>query len=227
MYPHEVVASSDGKLAFVSNYGFGAYNTISVIDLATQKALPPVDLGTLRGPHGLAFAGGKVYFTAEVNKVIGRYDPSTGKIDWVLGTGQNRTHMIWVSKDLDRIFTSNVNSATISSIEKSTGAAGGPGPGGPGEPRTKGEPPPPPPNRPGGPVSRGPGAPDWNEAVIAVGRGCEGFDVSPDGQELWSANARDGTISIVGLASKKVIETLDANVMGANRLISFFGSGSV
>ena len=106
-----------------------------------------MDLGALRGPHGLAFAAGKVYFTAEVNKVIGRYDPSTGKVDWVLGTGQNRTHMILVSKDRGQIFTSNVNSATISVIEKSTGPAGGPGTGGPGEPRNQGGPPSPSPNR--------------------------------------------------------------------------------
>ena len=33
--PHEVVASADGKLAFVSNYGGG--NTLSVIDLVAQK----------------------------------------------------------------------------------------------------------------------------------------------------------------------------------------------
>ncbi|MGH7868293.1 MAG: YncE family protein, partial [Candidatus Dormibacteraceae bacterium] len=132
--PHEVVASSDGKFAFVSNYGFGAYNTISVIDLARQKALPAINLGVLRGPHGLAFAGGELYFTAEVNKVIGRYDPSTRKIDWILGTGQNRTHMIWVSKDLDRIFTSNVSSATIDIIEKQPGSGGGSAPRRPGGP---------------------------------------------------------------------------------------------
>src|ERR1035438_2971816 len=51
--PHEVVASSDGKFAYVSNYGGGAYNTITVIDLGEQKALSAVDLGALRGPHGL------------------------------------------------------------------------------------------------------------------------------------------------------------------------------
>jgi YVTN family beta-propeller protein len=212
--PHEVEASSDGKLAFVSNYGGGAYNTISVIDLTAQKALPPVDLGALRGPHGLAFVDGKLYFTAEVNKVIGRYDPATGKIDWVLGTGQNRTHMVWVSPSLDRIITSNVNSATVSIIEKTTAPAGGfgppPRPGGPGGP---------PPNRPNGPGGpRGPGGPDWNQTVVAVGKGSEGFDVSPNGKELWAANAQDGTVSIVDLDSKRVTQTLNANVRGANRL---------
>ena len=197
--PHEVVASADGKFAYISNYGGGAYNTITVIDLVEQKTLPAVDLGPLRGPHGLAFAGGKVWFTAEAAKVIGSYDPATKKVDWVLGTGQNRTHMIYVSEDLKRIVTSNVSSATMTIIEKSAGGGrgGGRGPG-PG---------------PGGPPQV-----DWDETVVAVGRGAEGFDVSPDGKEIWAANAQDGTISILDLAGKKVVQTLAADVMSANRL---------
>src|ERR1035441_8085138 len=127
--PHEVIASADGRFAYISNYGGGAYNTITVIDLLAQKALPAVDLGPLRGPHGLAFAGGKVWFTAEAAKVIGSYDPATQKVDWVLGTGQNRTHMIFVSDDLKRMVTSNVSSATMTLIEKSAGGGRGGGPG--------------------------------------------------------------------------------------------------
>jgi len=120
--PHEIVADADGKLAYASNYGGpgGAYNTISVVDLVEHKALPPIDLGALRGAHGLAFAGGKLWFTAETNKVIGSYDPATKRVDWVLGTGQNRTHMIIVSASLKRIVTSNVSSATMSIIDKIT-----------------------------------------------------------------------------------------------------------
>src|SRR5580700_6016213 len=60
--PHEVVASSDGKFAYISNYGGGSYNTITVIDLVGQKSLGPIDLGPLRGPHGLMYAAGKVWF---------------------------------------------------------------------------------------------------------------------------------------------------------------------
>jgi YVTN family beta-propeller protein len=51
-----------------------------------------------------------------------------------------------------------------------------------------------------------------------VGRGAEGFDVSPDGKEIWAANAQDGTISVLDFAGKKVIATLGANVQSANRL---------
>ena len=79
--PHEVIASADGTTAYVSNYGFGSFNTLAVIDLVNQKALPSIDLGPLRGPHGLTFVGGKVWFTAEAAKAIGRYDPATQKVD--------------------------------------------------------------------------------------------------------------------------------------------------
>jgi len=39
--PHEVVASSDGKFAYISNYGGGAYNTLTIVDLMAQKTLAP------------------------------------------------------------------------------------------------------------------------------------------------------------------------------------------
>ena len=210
--PHEVIASADGKFAYISNYGGGAYNTLTIVDLVAQKTLTAFDLGPLRGPHGLAFAGGKVWFTAEAAKVIGSYDPAAQKVDWVLGTGQNRTHMIFVAEDLKRIITSNVSSATLSIIEKTTRGPGfGPGPG-------IGAPPPGVPNipRPGGPVR--PPTADWDETVVPVGKGAEGFDVSPDGKEIWAANAQDGTVSIIDFAAKKVTGTLSANVRSANRL---------
>lgn len=71
-----------------------------------------------------------------------------------------------------------------------------------------------------GPVGPPPGPPggDWNETVIPVGRGSEGFDVSPDGKTAWVANAWDGTISVIDIDAKKVTATLQANARGANRL---------
>jgi len=211
--PHEVVASADGKLAYISNYGGGgdSFHTISVVDLVAQKALTPIDLGALHGAHGLAFEGGKLYFTAEANRVIGRYDPATQKIDWIFGVGQNRTHMVLVRKGGEQIFTSNVNSGTISIIEKRVNANNfGPPPGPPGGgPRANG---------PGGPPPFPPSRTSWDEVSIQVGEGTEGFDVSPDGNEVWGADAHNGTLSIVDAASEKLKQTLDAHVDGANRL---------
>jgi YVTN family beta-propeller protein len=210
--PHEVVASSDGATAYVSNYGFGAFHTLAVIDLAGQKQLPFVDLGALRGPHGLAFEQGKVWFTAEAAKAIGSYDPASGKIDWIMGIGQSRTHMLYVFPGAKRILTTNVNSATVTILDKIEGRTG-----------------PPPGTPPGGSPQGGPGGPppgmmpgppggDWQLTVIPVGHGSEGFDVSPDGREAWVANAQDGTVSVIDIAGKKVVATLAVNVPGANRL---------
>jgi YVTN family beta-propeller protein len=59
---------------------------------------------------------------------------------------------------------------------------------------------------------------DWNETVIRVGNGSEGFDVSPDGKQIWVANAQDGTLSVIDIAAKKVTATLATRTQGANRL---------
>jgi YVTN family beta-propeller protein len=205
--PHEVIASSDGKTAYISIYGGGRYHALSVIDLVRQTALPDIDTGVLNGPHGLAFVGGKVWFTAEGAKVIATYDPATSKIDWVMGTGQNRTHMIYVTLDLKQIYTTNVSSATVSILEKITLPPMGPPPGI--HPPAGAIPPPPDARQP---------RTDWNQTVIPVGKGDEGFDVSPDGRELWTADAEDGTLSVIDLATRKVTATLDAKTFGANRL---------
>lgn len=182
--PHEIVASADGKRAYISNYVSrqGTFKTISVVDLTAQRALQPVDLGALLAPHGLVLAGGKIYFTAEASKVIGRYDPATNQVDWVLGTGQNVTHMIAVAKDLKTIFTANIGSNTICEIEPGGGRNG------------------------------------WNVTAIPVGKGPEGFDISPDGKEVWAANSEDGTVSVIDTAAKKLLQTVDVQASHSNRL---------
>jgi YVTN family beta-propeller protein len=201
--PHEVIATADGKMAYVSNYGgggAGALHTLAVLDLVNQKALAPIDLGALRGPHGLDFAGGKIWFTAEAAKVFGSVDPVSGKVDFVLGSGQNRTHMIFVTQDLSKIFTSNIQSGTVSIWEKVRPSL------------------PPGPQPPAGGPAPGPFAAEWSQFLVTVGAGSEGFDVSPDGKELWAANAQTGTIAVVNIAEKSVARTINANVRGANRL---------
>jgi YVTN family beta-propeller protein len=123
--PHEIAASADGKLAVVTNYGAkDPGHTLSVIDLTTQKEIHRVDLGPLGRPHGILFADGEFYFTAELNKLIAHYDPATNKLDWLLGVGQNRTHMLVRTKYLNAIFTSNVDSGTVTAIEKSSDPSG-------------------------------------------------------------------------------------------------------
>lgn len=138
------------------------------------------------------------------------YDPASKQIDWIMGTGQDRTHMLAVLEDQKRIVTTNIRSATVTILDRVEGrqrpaAGSGPG-GGPSGAAAA----------PRGPM--GPPGGDWEETVLPVGPGAEGFDVSPDRRQLWTANAADGTVSVIDLTQKKVVETLPANVKSANRL---------
>ena len=207
--PHEVIASEDGRTAWVTNYDNGSARTITVVDLVGQKVSKVIEMGALWGPHGLAVSGGKAYFTAERAKVIGRVDPATESVDWVLGTGQVGTHMLWVSRDGKKMVTVNVGSGTLSLLEE--GAV------------TAEEMPPGKISKQGGVAKRdGADAPDWTERVVKVGGYPEGFDVIPDSaggpKTVWVANAVEGTVSVVDFAAGSVVKTLDLEVKTANRL---------
>ncbi len=192
--PHELVASSDGKTAYVCIYGGGSLHEINIIDLVAQKPLMNIDTRPLFGPHDISFVNGKAWFTAEGSKSIGRYDPATGKIDWVMGTGQDRTHMIYVADGGKRIYTTNVSSGTVSILVDTLIQPGRMAP-----PNAK-------PRE------------DWLQTIIPVGRGSEGFDVSPNGAELWTAASEDGSIFVIDPLAKKFLAKIDAKVNGANRL---------
>ncbi len=223
--PHEVIASSDGKTAYVSIYGGGSLHTINVIDLVAQKRLPDIDTKPLFGPHGLVFVNNKLWFTAEGSKAIGRYDPSTNKIEWSMGTGQDRTHMIYVTNNAKKIYTTNVASGTVSILQDTIMPPGNFRP--PNGAAPNGNMPPP------GMQQHE----NWKQTIIPVSNGSEGFDVSPDSTELWTASSGDGKIFIIDLATKKLSATIEANVSGANRLkftpdgklvfISSLGSGNL
>lgn len=192
--PHELVASTDGKTAYVCIYGGGSLHEINIIDLVAQKPLTNIDTRPLFGPHDITFVKGKTWFTAEGSKAVGRYDPATGKLDWSMGTGQDRTHMIHVTPDGKKIYTTNISSGTVSILADTLIQPGQLAPPGT-KPRE-----------------------EWIQTVVPTARGSEGFDVSPDGVELWTASSDDGTITIIDIAAKKESAKIDAKVNGANRV---------
>ena len=89
-----------------------------MIDIAAQKELRRIDVSPLSRPHGLAFVNGKLYFTAEADKKIARYDPARDQIDWQFETGQATTHMVLPTRDATTIFTSNIGSDSVSAIQQ-------------------------------------------------------------------------------------------------------------
>jgi YVTN family beta-propeller protein len=189
--PHEVAVSANGKLAVATNYGpHQNGTTLSVIDLDTMTVVQLVELGAINGPHGIAFWGGKFYFTAEGSQgfagcatscaTVSSYDPATKRVDWTIPTGQQRTHMILFAPGKREFYLANIESGTISAVDVSGG--------------------------------------DAKSTFIHVGKGPEGMDVSPDGKELWAANSGDGTVSVIDTATKKVVATIDVKTKHSNRL---------
>ena len=193
--PHEVIASTDGTRAWVSNMLNSQGHELDVLDLVNHKALPSIDTAPMVGLHGLDFEGGKVWFTAQGAKSIGRLDPATGKTEWIMGTGQDFTHLIRVTSDGQTVFVSNAHSASISIIENREML---PDPGHPTPPAS---------------AQR-----EWSVTTIPTSLGTEGFDVSPDWKELWTAAASDGKLWIIDTVQRKVSVSIDAKLNGANRL---------
>src|SRR5262249_10236000 len=58
----------------------------------------------------------------------------------------------------------------------------------------------------------------WSQTVIRVGKGPEGIDLTPDGREVWSAHSRDGGVSIIDVATKKVTQTIPVGTRRSNRI---------
>ena len=117
--PHEVTVTPDGRMAFVASPSEG----ISVIDVPAMKELRRVNTGALSAPHDVLFAGGKLYFTAEGYKTIGRYDPTANMVEWMLGIGQDGTHLLVLARDQQTMWVPNRGSNSISVIDA---VAGGP-----------------------------------------------------------------------------------------------------
>lgn len=101
--PHEI--TTDGRYAYVSNSGA---QFITVIDLESQSQVDPIDINPLSPIHGLWVAQDKLYFANEDSRTISCYNPETGAIEWVFGTGEWRSHMMMVSEDANRMFVTSM-----------------------------------------------------------------------------------------------------------------------
>jgi hypothetical protein len=73
--------------------------------------------------EGISMIDIALYFTAEGFKTIGRYDPAANKVEWMLGIGQDGTHMMVLARDQQTMWVPNRGSDSVSVIE---GVAGGP-----------------------------------------------------------------------------------------------------
>lgn len=229
--PHEVIAAADGRTVYVANYGTKEKpgNSFSVIDLAARKEIKRIDLGDLKRPHGLQEVGGKIYFTAEASKTVGRYDPKTERVDWTAKTDQMVSHMLAVSADGKKIYTANMLSHTVTAIDASAS----------GEPKITqiavGK-------EPEGIALSPDGKTLWighrKEGLVTVVDTATGkiqetltagqipirLSFSPDGKQVWAINPNEGALLIFDAATRKETKRLEFD--GAPVGIAFSPDGS-
>jgi YVTN family beta-propeller protein len=123
---HEVVASPDGRRAVVpmfGNAGVGRPGTdgsvIRVLEIAARNLVAPVDLGRGMRPH-CALIGpkdGLLYVTTELENSVTVIDPQSLKVVATIPTGQPESHMLALSRDGKRGYTSNVGPGTVSVLD--------------------------------------------------------------------------------------------------------------
>ena len=126
VHGHEIAASADGHTAFVPIYGSTGVgkpgidgHEILVIDLASREIVGDIDFGHGVRPHCavLDAASGLLYVTTELDKSVTVIDPRTRKIVGAVPTGQEESHMVVLSHDGRRGYTSNVGPGTVSVLD--------------------------------------------------------------------------------------------------------------
>jgi YVTN family beta-propeller protein len=123
---HEVIASPDGARAFVPIYGDSGVGkpgsdgrTLVAIDLATRAVTGTLEFEKGVRPHCPMFGpkDGLLYVTTELDESVTIIDPKTLKIVGRVPTGQPESHMLAITRDGRRGYTSNVGPGTVSVLD--------------------------------------------------------------------------------------------------------------
>jgi DNA-binding beta-propeller fold protein YncE len=123
---HEVIASPDGRFAYVpiyGNSGVGKPGTdgtnMVAIDLASRKVVGNLDFTHGVRPHCPMFGpkDGFLYVTTELDNAITVIDPHSMKIVGSIPTGKPESHMLAITHDGHYGFTANVGSGTVSVLD--------------------------------------------------------------------------------------------------------------
>jgi YVTN family beta-propeller protein len=123
---HEVATSPDGRTVYVpiyGNSGVGKAGTdgqeMVVIDLPSRTVTGKVDFGHGVRPHCPVYdrVSGMLYVTTELDQTVTIVDPKTLKVVGTVPTGQKESHMLVISRDGKRGYTSNVGAGSVSVLD--------------------------------------------------------------------------------------------------------------
>lgn len=123
---HEVAVSPDGKRAFVPIYGSAGVGQpgtdgelVREIDLLKREVVGTVDFGKGMRPHRAVFGpkNGLLYVTTELENSVTIINPKTLRILGSIPTGSPQSHMLAITHDGRRGYTSNVNPGSVSVLD--------------------------------------------------------------------------------------------------------------
>lgn len=121
-YPHEFALSNDRRYAYCCHFGVALAedggrggSTVSIVDLAARKRIGTLDCGAFRRPHDIALdRSGWVYVLSEgANRLLVAREPSSGRFDQDQPTGGEGSHILTVTGDGQRAFSSNMKSGSV------------------------------------------------------------------------------------------------------------------
>jgi YVTN family beta-propeller protein len=126
VHGHEVIASPDGRTAYVPIYGSVGVGkpgidgrNLLVIDIPTRKIVGNIDFGHGVRPHCPIYDARRhvLYVTTELDQTVSIIDPTTLKIVGTIPTGQKESHMLVISHDGRFGYTANVGAGTVSVLD--------------------------------------------------------------------------------------------------------------
>jgi len=120
--PHEAVIAPSGRTAVVTIYGVGGApgNELAVITLPKGVVTKTISLGQYTRPHGAMFLPGdetRVAVTSETTQNVVLVNLVEGKVEQAIGTTAGGSHMVAITADGKRAFTSNIAGGSVSEID--------------------------------------------------------------------------------------------------------------
>lgn len=121
--PHELVVSSDGRIAVGTDYE-GEVGTLSVFDVAAGDRVRVLDLSPYTRPHGIAFLPGDslVAVSVEADNAVLLVRVADGEITQVLGTEAAGSHMVAATADGETLWTGDMGANTVTELDRAAGA---------------------------------------------------------------------------------------------------------
>src|ERR1044072_8470276 len=122
--PHEVAIATDGRRAFVTNYGTTTApgHSLTALDLRRAGTRDSIALGNYSKPHGIAMSrdGGRVWVTCEGAHAVIELDARTGAVAHAWPTGQEVSHRVVASRDERKLYVASLGSGSCTVIERAT-----------------------------------------------------------------------------------------------------------